>query len=483
MIETSREGDAGLIFRTARELAAMLRDGAVSAREVTQAHLDRIAEVNPDINAVVTVTAELALDRAAQADRRFAAGEPPGPLHGLPVAHKDNKLTAGVRTTFGSPIYANYVPSTDSLPVMRIKEAGAVMLGKTNLPEFGVGSHTFNPVFGATRNPYDLGKSAGGSSGGAAAGLASGMFALADGSDMGGSLRNPASFCNVVGLRPSPGRVPDGPTWSPLAVSGPMARTVSDLALLLSVLAGPDARVPLSILHNGEFFADPPPLSVAGLRVAWSPDLGGSVPVDPVVRSVLASVPEVFAGLGCDVTEDCPDFGGADEAFLTWRAWEFEMGLGSEPRDQLKPWLDWNIEQGRALTGPALGRAERLRVELFGRMHEFFERYDVLLLPVSQVAPFPVSWEFPSQVDGTAMQTYLDWMRSCYYVSVTACPALSVPAGFTPDGLPVGLQIVGRHLDEATVLRAGHAFEQVTRNGERHPDLPARCWDIAVIVR
>jgi amidase len=464
-----------LCFRTARELAAMLRAGEVSAREVTQAHLDQIAAVNPAVNAVVTVTSELALDLAAEADRRWAAQEPLGPLHGLPVAHKDSRLTAGVRTTFGSPIYQKFVPETDDTVVTRVKDAGAVMVGKTNMPEFGAGSHTFNPVFGATRNPYDLGKSAGGSSGGAAAGLAAGMFALADGSDMGGSLRNPASFCNVVGLRPSPGRVPDGPSpaaWSPLGVAGPMARTVSDLTLLLSVLAGPDARVPLSIQPNGRAYSDPPPSNVAGLRVAWSADLGGSVPVDPVVSETLLPSVRVFEDLGCHVEEDCPNFSGADEAFLTLRAFEFELSLGAEldaHRDQLKPWLAWNIEQGRALTGPRVGRAERLRSSLFGRMHEFFERYDVLLLPVVEVVPFDVELEFPSSVAGQPMETYLGWMRSCYYVSVTACPALSVPAGFTDSGLPVGLQIVGRHLDEATVLRAGHAFEQATRYGERRP--------------
>jgi amidase len=421
----------------------------VSAREVTLAHLERISEVNPQINAVVTVTAERALERADLLDRRFAAREELGPLHGLPVAHKDSRLTAGVRTTFGSPIHKDFVPTTDDFVVTRMREAGAVMLGKTNLPEFGAGSHTFNPVFGPTRNPYDLTKSAGGSSGGAAAGLAAGMFALADGSDMGGSLRNPASFCNVVGLRPSPGRVPDAPPWSALSVSGPMARDAGDVALLLSVLAGSDFTASAS---GG----------IAEWRVAWSPDLGGSVPVDPAVRSALSGVPSLFSALGCQVTEDCPRFDGADEAFRTLRALQFEESLSTaldRHRDLLKPWLVWNIEQGRALTGSQVARAERLRTDLFTTMERFFERYDVLLLPVSQVAPFDVSLEFPSSVDGVPMETYIDWMRSCYYVSVTACPAMSVPAGFTPDGLPVGLQIVTRYRDEASALRAAAAFE------------------------
>jgi amidase len=475
--------DDELCFASARELAAMLREGKVSAREVTRAHLERIAAVNPEINAVVTLTADLALARAAEADRRHAAREPLGPLHGLPVAHKDSRLTKGVRTTFGSPIFKDHVPEIDDLVVQRIAAAGAIMMGKTNLPEFGAGSHTFNPLFGPTRNPYDPTTSAGGSSGGSAAGLAAGMFALADGSDMGGSLRNPASFCNVVGLRPSPGLVPEFPgttSWAPLGVSGPLARSMSDLSLLLSVLAGPDPRVPLSVQRSGRAYAEPPPSGVAGLRVAWSPDLGGAVPVDPVVIAALAPAPRVFEDLGCEVTQDCPSFAGADEAFLTLRAWEFELGLGpllDSHRDELKPWVAWNIEQGRALRGSDVGRAERLRTELFVRMHEFFERYDVLLLPVSQVVPFPVEHEYPAIVAGQQMPTYLDWMRSCYYVSVTSCPALSVPAGFTANGLPVGLQIVGRHLDEATVLRAGLAFERATGYGTRRPGLtgpPAR---------
>jgi amidase len=456
---------------SARELASRLRKGEISAREVTAAHLERIEAVNSRVNAVVTVTADQALDRAAELDRRFAAGEEPGPLHGVPVAHKDSRLTAGVRTTFGSPIYQDFVPTMDDLLVTRMRDAGAVMLGKTNMPEFGAGSHTFNPVFGPTHNPYDLSKSAGGSSGGAAAGLAAGMFALADGTDMGGSLRNPASFCDVVGLRPSPGRVPDGPTWSPLSVAGPMARDTGDLTLLLSVLSGPDPSAPLSIDHNDVFTADPA-AGIAGWRVAWSPDLGGAVPVDPEVREALSGVPEIFAGLGCQVTEDCPRFSGADESFRTLRALGFEMSLGSTlntRRELLKPWLVWNIEQGRALTGAQLARAERLRIELFTRMRLFFERYDVLLLPVCQVAPFDVELEFPPSVAGTPTETYIDWMKSCYFVSVTACPAMSVPAGYTPGGLPVGLQIVTRYRDEATALRVAAAFEQATAGARVRP--------------
>jgi amidase len=464
-----------LCFMTARDLSAALHRGELSAREVVQAHLDQIERVNPQVNAIVTVTGERALEQARRADEHQAAGAPLGPLHGLPIAHKDNHLTAGIRTTFGSPIFADHVPTENELIIERIRDAGAITVGKTNLPEFGAGSHTFNTVFGATRNPYDLARSAGGSSGGAAAALASGMHALADGNDLGGSLRNPASFCNVVGLRPSPGRVPSHPSvtaWSSMGVSGPMGRTVGDVALLLSAIAGPDPRAPLSALEPDARFAAPLDRDLSGLRVAWSPDLGGAVPVDPDVTSTLATQISVFEKLGCVVDAACPDFSGADEAFRTLRAWQFELGLGEHldtARELLKPAVIWNIEEGRRLSGPQVGRAERLRSVLFQRMHEFFGRYDVLLLPVSQVVPFPVEVEYPRTVGGVPQHTYLDWMRSCYYVSVTACPALSVPAGFTAGGLPVGLQIVGRHLDEVTVLQVGHAFEQATRFGGRRP--------------
>lgn len=340
-----------------------------------------------------------------------------------------------------------------------------------------MGSHTVNPVFGATRNPYDLSRSAGGSSGGAGAALACGMQPIADGSDTGGSLRNPASFNNVVGLRPSPGRVPSWPDkapWGQLSVKGPMARTVQDVALTLSVLAGPDPRSPLALETPGSLFSGRLDGDVRGWRVAWSPDLGGSVPVEAEVRDVVRGAVEVFAALGCEVEEACPDLSGADEAFHVQRAWQMELAHGpllDEHRHRMAPDVVWNIEEGRKLTGPDLGRAQLLQAALFHRVREFFGRYDVLLLPVSQVAPFDVRLPYPASVDGIAMETYLDWMRSASLITMTGCPALSVPAGFTPGGLPVGLQVVGPHRGDAAVLRAGHAFEQATRFGERRPDV------------
>ncbi|TYB41168.1 amidase [Actinomadura chibensis] len=473
----SEEGNAEICFASARELARRIRARELSAREVVRAHLDQIERTNPRVNAIVTLVAERALDQARDADERLARGAAPGPLHGLPVAHKDTHATAGIRTTSGSPIFADHVPDADDLVIERIRAAGAITLGKTNVPEFAAGSHTFNPVFGVTRNPYDPSRSAGGSSGGAAAALACGMHPVADGSDMGGSLRNPASFCNVVGFRPSPGRVPSWPVpagWATMGVQGPMARTVADAALLLSVLAGPDPRSPIALETPGPAFAVPLDRDLAGLRVAWSPDLGGTVPVDPAVTGVLEPAVKVFEDLGCAVEEACPDLSGADEVFRTLRAWHWDVALGpllDERRADFKPSLAANIEAGRVLSGSDIGRAEALHTALFHRVREFFGRYDALLLPVSQVPPFDAGIEYPDEVAGHPMPDYLEWMRSCFLVSATGCPALSVPAGFTGDGLPVGLQIVGPHRADLDVLRIGHAFERATRHGARRPPL------------
>src|SRR3954463_16166087 len=312
-----------LCTQPATELAALLRSRDISARELLEAHLERIDRLNPAINAIVTLDADGARVAAAAADAALAAGEDVGPLHGLPVAHKDTHATGGMRTTWGSPLHADTVPAHDELVVARLRAAGAIRVGKTNVPEFAAGSHTFNPLFGATHNPYRHGRSAGGSSGGAAAALAAGFVPLAEGSDMGGSLRNPAGFCNVVGLRPTPGRVPTWPApmaWSQLSVQGPMGRTVADVALQLSILAGPDPRVPIALGDDGAGFAAPLPNRLDGLRVAWSPDLGGQVTVDPAVTSVLESSMGIFESLGATVDEACPRLNGADEVFGTLRA-------------------------------------------------------------------------------------------------------------------------------------------------------------------
>jgi amidase len=461
----------------ATEMAARLRRRELSARELMEHHLRRVDRWNPRVNAIVTLDPDRALAAADAADRALRRGEAVGPLHGLPMAHKDLQDTAGMRTTYGSPIYREYIPETDSLLVERLKRAGAIAIGKTNTPEFGAGSQTFNPVFGVTRNPYHLGKTVGGSSGGAAAALACGMIPLADGSDMGGSLRNPASFCNVVGFRPSPGRVPSGPEglgWFTLSVDGPMARTVGDVALLLSAMAGPDPRSPIALDDPGSLFGRPLGRDFRGARLAWSGGFG--LPFEPAVRAVVDACRPVFGSLGIVVEDAEPDFTGAEQAFRAWRAWSFEVGLAEEwerSPDQLKDTIRWNIAEGRRLTGPELARAEVIRTQLYHRVLVFLERFEFLVLPTVQVLPFDADLPYPTRIDGVEMTSYIDWMKSCSFLSVVGNPVISVPAGFSPDGLPVGLQIVGRHRDDWGVLQLAHAFEQATGWTRRRPPPPA----------
>jgi amidase len=468
--------DTALCYLTATELALKIRSGEISAVETMEAHLAQIEKVNPQVNAIVTLVPELALEQARKADEKLAQGGKLGPLHGLPVAHKDLVPTKGIRTTFGSPIFQDFVPEEDALLVERIRNAGGISLGKTNTPEFGAGSQTFNQVFGVTKNPYDLSKTCGGSSGGAAVSVACRMLPFADGSDLGGSLRNPTNFCNVVGFRPSVGRVPSWPNeagWNSFAVDGPIARTVKDTALMLSVLAGPDARSPICLPESGAVFQQSLERNLKGIRIAWSPDLGG-LPVDSRVTETLEKQREVFEDLGCIVEEGFPDFTDADEIFKTFRAWYFELKLASllpEHREKMKETVIWNIESGIKLSGPELGRAEVKRTALFHRVREFMQNYDFLALPVSQVPPFPLEQEYVSEINGMKMETYLDWMRSCYYITVTGQPAISVPSGFTDDGLPVGLQLVGRPQDDLGVLQLAYAFEKATGFYKKVPDL------------
>ena len=468
--------DTSLCFLTATELGQKIRSGEISAVETMEAHLAQIEKVNPQVNAIVTLLPEMAMEEAQKADEKLAQGGKLGPLHGLPVAHKDLVPTKGIRTTFGSPIFQDFVPEEDALLVERIRNAGGISLGKTNTPEFGAGSQTFNQVFGVTKNPYDLSKTCGGSSGGAAVSVACRMLPFADGSDLGGSLRNPTNFCNVVGFRPSVGRVPSWPNeagWNSFAVDGPIARTVEDCALLLSVLAGPDARSPICLPESGAVFQQSLERNLKGIRIAWSADLGG-LPVDSRVTETLEAQREVFEDLGCIVEEGFPDFTDADEIFKTFRAWYFELKLASllpEHREKMKETVIWNIESGMKLSGPELGRAEVKRTALFHRVREFMQNYDFLALPVSQVPPFPLEQEYVSEINGMKMETYLDWMRSCYYITVTGQPAISVPSGFTDDGLPVGLQLVGRPQDDLGVLQLAYAFEKATGFYNKVPDL------------
>ena len=464
-----------LCFIDAVELAHLIRTKEISAVEVMTAFLAQIQRVNPQVNAIPTfIGEEAAMHAAKKADERLAKGLPTGPLHGFPHAVKDLVATAGLRTTQGSPIYQDFVPTSDELLVERLKAAGAIIIGKTNTPEFGAGSHTFNSVFGATRNPYDLSKSCGGSSGGAAVALAGGMLPLADGSDMGGSLRNPASFCNVVGFRTSPGRVPVYPAamaWNTLAVQGPMARTVRDVALLLSVMAGPDPRVPIAIDESGTTFNRSLQRDFKGVRVAWSRNLG-RYPVQSVVNEVCDNARSVFTDLGCQVEDGEPDFADADEIFQTLRAWSFAQSRVEDlrrHRELVKDTVVWNVEKGLQLSAMDIARAEVLRTQLYERVQAFLQRYEFLVLPVSQVAPFPVELDWIHEINGVKMETYIDWMATCYAITVTGLPAISVPCGFTNDGLPIGLQIVGQHQRDFDVLQLAYAFEQATQFGKRRP--------------
>ena len=453
---------------SAVELARLIRAKELSARDVVGAHLTQVERVNPGVNAIVTLVADQAMACAWAADEDQAHGRELGPLHGLPIAHKDLQATKGIRTTFGSPIYKDFVPAEDALTVERLRQAGAIAIGKTNTPEFGAGSQTFNPVFGSTLNPYDRGKTCGGSSGGAAVALATHMLPIADGSDMGGSLRNPASFCNIVGMRTSPGRVPIWPAataWASLSVDGPMARSVADVALLLSAMAGPDARSPISLTDPGRTFAAPLERDFKGVRIAWWKDLGG-VPVDRRVRDAVNAQRTVFESLGCIVDEAEPDFSDFDAVFKIVRALAFITGVAPHiagHRDQVKETILWEIDRGEKLTAAEIVWAETKRTELYHRMRRFMERYDFFVLPTVQVPPFSVDQPYVTEIEGVTMGTYIDWMKSCYYISIVGNPAISVPCGVTPEGLPVGLQIVARHRDDWGLLQIAHAFEGASR--------------------
>jgi amidase len=476
MLRQTRPMNEEVWQATACDLARRIRSRDLSAVEVMEAHLARIEQVNPHLNAIVTLDAEGARRAAADADRALSAGREPGLLHGLPIAVKDLEDTAGMRTTYGSTIYRDHVPTEDALLVARLRRAGAIVIGKTNTPEFGAGSQTFNRVFGTTRNPYDRSRTPGGSSGGAAAAVAAGMLPFADGSDLGASIRNPASFCNAVGLRPSPGRIPDRSSqrmWDPLPVLGPIARTVADATLLLRALCGPDPRAPLSLHDPPEAFAIDLRAEPAGQRIAWSRNLG-DLPVDPEVTAVLEAQRATFEAMGCAVEEIEPDLRGADEAFETLRAVGYAQAFAElleTHGDELKETVAWNARVGLALTGDQVARALALQTQAFHTMRDLLERYDALALPVSPVAPFAVEEEWVREIAGTRLGSYIEWLRMCSRITVTAHPAISVPAGFTADGLPVGLQLVGPYRGEVALLRLAAAFEDATKIGERRPPL------------
>jgi amidase len=477
LLQTSLKTDSGasdICFMSALEMAVLIQAKKLSAREALAAHLKQIERVNPRVNAIVTLVAEKAADAAAKADEMQAHNRKLGALHGLPVAHKDLFETRGIRTTFGSLLYKDYIPAEDDIVVERIARAGAITIGKTNTPEFGAGSQTFNKVFGGTRNPFDLSKTCGGSSGGAAVALVCGLTPVASGSDTGGSLRNPAAFCNVVGFRPSIGRVPNPKAafaWSTLSTSGCLGRSVADLAFVLSTLAGPDPRAPLSIDEPGEHFARPLGRSFKGARVAWFKDLGG-VPFDPRVRAVVDAQRKTFESLGCTVEQAEPDFAPAEISFRILRAWNSATTYGERLRqhpDAFKDTLKGEIEEGSRLTGVDLARAETTHGQLWRSFQAFLEKYEYFVLPTAQLPPFDVTTEYPTEIAGVRFTNYIDWMKSCWYISATGNPAASVPAGFTPEGLPVGIEIVGRNKQDFAVLQMAHAFEQATGFGKKRP--------------
>jgi len=472
--------DQPMHYLSAIELRARLQRRELSARELMNATYDRINALNPRLNALVNLLPrDQALTLADAADAKIACGEN-GALLGLPMAPKDAEDAQGFPTTMGFVPFKDRIARHDGLMVARLKAAGALMIGKSNMPEFGLGSHTFNRVFGHTFNPWDVSRTPGGSSGGAAVALATGMLPIADGSDMGGSLRNPASFCNVVGLRPSIGRVPDDTQalgwFARISTKGPMGRTVADAALLLSVQTGPASGDPLSLhgpiaAYNSTLTRD-----LTGMRVAFSPDLG--LPVDPAVRKVLAQVPQLMTSLGCHVDLAAPDLSGAMEIFNVQRAAAlavtgrvFERVL-PDWRQHAKDTVIWNIEQGLALSAEAIITSEVARTRLYRRVAKFFETYDALLLPAAQVPPFDATLDWVHEIDGVPMPTYLDWMRVCCMLSVTGLPAISVPAGFTDDGLPIGVQIVGRPQGDLELLQIAHAVETATGWYRYHPPEP-----------
>jgi amidase len=458
-----------LIRLTAREAVRRLRVGEISPLDLVEAALARIASVDPEVNAVPT----LCPDRARARARKIMAGEMAverdrrGWLGGLPMVIKDLNDVAGVRTTYGSPIFADHVPQSSGYEIERLEARGGLVLGKSNTPEFGAGAQTFNEVFGATRNPWNTALTCSGSSGGAAVALATGMVWLANGSDLGGSLRTPAAFCSVVGLRPSPGRIPHGPTASPfqtLSVEGPMARDVRDVALLLDAQVGFDARDPLSFDAPSESFAAAAERAPRLRRVAFSPDLGGITPVEAEIATICRKAALRLGELGATVEDGCPDLGAATDVFTILRAEQFVTGrapLLEQHRDKLKAEVIWNIEHGLTLSAERIGWAERERGLMQRRMAAFFDDHDLLLCPAAIVPPFPVETRYVAELNGHRFPTYIDWVTITYALTLTGCPVLSLPCGFTASGLPVGLQVVGPPRGEARLLAASAALEDL----------------------
>ncbi len=475
----SASTETELCFSSARRLAALLQSGQLSARELMTAQLRQIERLNPQLNAIVAKLADADCLRLADAaDQRLRRAGPSGPLHGLPWAFKDLEPATGFPCTLGSTLYRDYYPPADSRLVARLRHAGVLPIGKTNVPELGMGSQTYNPVYGTTRNAWNSARTAGGSSGGAAVAVACGMLCAADGSDLGGSLRNPANFNAVVGFRPSVGLVPNAPTPLPfleLSVKGPIARSVADVAFLLSIMAGPDPQDFACYPCDPSVFAAPLERSFRGTRIAWCPDLGG-LPIDQRVREVLEARRGTFETLGCVLEDVAPDLTDADEIFLvlrSWRAWTRYGDLSPAHRSQLKPEAVEEIERGGRLSGAQLSRALVAHTALLERLRPFQQSHPFIVCAVNQVPPFEAELHWPTHIEGVAMQHYIAWMQSAYWISTTRCPAISVPAGFTRDGLPVGIQIVGPWREDLAVLQLAHAFEAASQGRPQRPPIAA----------
>lgn len=459
----------------ASDLARLIAARKVAPSEVMAAHLARIAARNPGINAIVSLRDPEAL----MAEARLADDVAPvGWLHGLPLAVKDLCATRGLRTTWGSPLFADHVPEADDLLAARMRAAGAIFIGKTNTPEWGQGSHSFNPVHGVTRNPYDLSRSAGGSSGGAAAALAARLVPVADGSDMMGSLRNPAAFCNVYGFRPTWGQVPgdtgDEAFFSTLSTEGPMARTVEDIARLLQVQAGENPGMPFP--RPTEAWADRLDISLRGLRIGWLADWGGAYAMEPGILALCEQALRVFEEHGARVEPLAPPFPAGDlwQAWVTLRGFLSAQGkrdLMDDPakRALTKPETLWEIEQGRAVTADRLYSASVIRSAWYARAAKIFGQYDAIVLPSAQVWPFPTDWRWPTKIAGRTMDTYHRWMEVVIPASLAGLPALALPAGFGPTGLPMGLQLIGRAGDDARILAMGHQYHLATDWPGRKP--------------
>ena len=462
-------------YSSAREMLRAMEVGDISARELLDLHLDRIDQVNPGVNALVNLDPDRARLRAAEVDQARANGVPVGALAGLPIAFKDTHEVEGWVTSHGSVLRATHVSDHDDLVIARLRAAGVVPLGRSNVPEFAVGGHTSNALHGTTHNPYHLQRSAGGSSGGAAAALATGMIPIADGSDTGGSLRIPSSYCNVVGLRPSLGRVPTWPTlnaWETLSVSGPMGRTVADVAVLLSTMAGAACGVPQSLhtpagLFDGRLSSD-----LEGLRVAVTSEVGAGMAIDADIVTVVESVATVASAGGALLEHAAPDLSGALEVFSVLRAWHFHEKFGpmvAANAESLGNSLVQNAAQGARLTGADVSRALVERTRLLSAVLQFFERYDVLLMPVTQAVPFPVHLDYPEWAGGVPVRHYLDWVAPCTAITAIGCPALSLPAGFTADGLPIGVQLVAAPGHDRLLLDVAHALEERLECASRRP--------------